>query len=254
VSLLRRMLWPAASARPGQSPLLRIDGLTKRFGGLVANDGVDLRVAEREIVGLIGPNGAGKTTFFNCVTGQLGIDAGRVVFAGDDLTNRPPEAVARAGIARTFQIVKVFKEMTVLDNVMVGAFLRERRGNAARARASAALDLVGLASHASALAGDLPIALQKRLELARAAATGPRLIVLDEALSGLTPAETQEALAVLRTLRERGIALLVVEHVMEVIMSVSDRVVVLDRGKRIAEGPPGEIAHDARVIEAYLGA
>jgi len=248
------MLRPAASARPGQSPLIRIDGLTKRFGGLVANDGVDLRVGEREIVGLIGPNGAGKTTFFNCLTGQLGIDAGRVIFAGADLTNRPPEAVARAGIARTFQIVKVFKEMTVLDNVMVGAFLRERRGNAARARASAALDLVGLASHASALAGDLPIALQKRLELARAAATGPRLIVLDEALSGLTPAETQEALAVLRTLRERGIALLVVEHVMEVIMSVSDRVVVLDRGKRIAEGPPGEIAHDARVIEAYLGA
>ena len=248
------MLRPAASARPGQSPLLRVDGLTKRFGGLVANDGVDLRVGEREIVGLIGPNGAGKTTFFNCLTGQLGIDAGRVVFAGDDLTNRPPEAIARAGIARTFQIVKVFKEMTVLDNVMVGAFLREPRASDARVRASAALDLVGLGSQARALAGDLPVALQKRLELARAAATGPKLIVLDEALSGLTPAETQEALAVLRTLRERGIALLVVEHVMEVIMTVSDRVVVLDRGKRIAEGPPEAIAHDARVIEAYLGA
>jgi branched-chain amino acid transport system ATP-binding protein len=233
--------------------LLQIQGLTKRFGGLVANDGVDLRVGEREIVGLIGPNGAGKTTFFNCLTGQLSIDAGHVVFAGEDLTNRTPEAVARAGIARTFQIVKVFKEMTVLDNVMVGAFLREPRANAARGRASAALDLVGLAAQARALAGDLPVALQKRLELARAVATGPRLIVLDEALSGLTPAETQEALGVLRALRERGIAILVVEHVMEVIMTLSDRVVVLDRGKRIAEGPPEAIAHHAGVIEAYLG-
>ena len=236
------------------SALLQVHGLTKRFGGLVANDGVDLHVREREIVGLIGPNGAGKTTFFNCVTGQLRIDAGRVVFAGDDLTNRPPEVVARAGIARTFQIVKVFKEMTVLDNVMVGAFLRELRATPARGRALSALELVGLAAQAGTRAGDLPVALQKRLELARAVATGPRLIVLDEALSGLTPAETQEALAVVRALRERGIALLVVEHVMEVIMTVSDRVVVLDRGRRIAEGPPEAIAHDARVIEAYLGA
>jgi branched-chain amino acid transport system ATP-binding protein len=234
--------------------LLRVEGLTKRFGGLVANDSVDLRVGEREIVGLIGPNGAGKTTFFNCVTGQLRIDAGRVVFGGFDVTNRPPEVVARAGIARTFQIVKVFKEMTVLDNVMVGAFLRELRASAARVRALAALELVGLAAQAGATAGELPVALQKRLELARAVATGPRLIVLDEALSGLTPAETQEALAVVRALRDRGIALLVVEHVMEVIMTVSDRVVVLDRGRRIAEGPPAAIAHDARVIEAYLGA
>jgi branched-chain amino acid transport system ATP-binding protein len=234
--------------------LLQVQGLSKRFGGLVANDGVDLRVGEREIVGLIGPNGAGKTTFFNCVTGQLRIDAGRVVFAGDDLTNRPPEEVARAGIARTFQIVKVFKEMTVLDNVMVGAFLREPRASAARGRALSALELVGLAAQAGARAGDLPVALQKRLELARAVATGPRLIVLDEALSGLTPAETQEALGVVRALRDRGIALLVVEHVMEVIMTVSDRVVVLDRGRRIAEGPPQAIAQDAKVIEAYLGA
>ena len=234
--------------------LLQVEGLTKRFGGLVANDSVDLRVGEREIVGLIGPNGAGKTTFFNCVTGQLRIDAGRVVFGGFDVTNRPPEVVARAGIARTFQIVKVFKEMTVLDNVMVGAFLRELRASAARVRALAALELVGLAAQAGVTAGELPVALQKRLELARAVATGPRLIVLDEALSGLTPAETQEALAVVRALRDRGIALLVVEHVMEVIMTVSDRVVVLDRGRRIAEGPPAAIAHDARVIEAYLGA
>jgi len=236
------------------APLLLVTGLTKRFGGLVANEAVDLSLGAREIVGLIGPNGAGKTTFFNCLTGQLRIDAGRVVMDGADLTNRTPEAIARAGIARTFQIVKVFKEMTVLDNVMVGAFLREVRTRAARSRAQAALEMVGLEAHALLVAGSLPVALQKRLELARAVATGPRLIVLDEALSGLTPAETQEALGVVRTLRDRGIALLVVEHVMEVIMTVSDRVVVLDRGRRIAEGPPDAIAHDARVVEAYLGA
>jgi len=177
-----------------------------------------------------------------------------VVFDGEDLTNRPPEAVARAGIARTFQIVKVFREMSVLDNVIVGAFLRERTRRAARERALQALGSTGLSQHAQVPAGDLPVALQKRVELARAVATGPKLIVLDEALSGIDAAETHDALEVLRGLRSRGIALLVVEHVMEVIMAVSDRVVVLDAGRRIAVGPPEEIARDPRVIEAYLGA
>jgi branched-chain amino acid transport system ATP-binding protein len=231
-----------------------VEGLTKRFGGLVANDGIDLTVGEREIVGLIGPNGAGKTTFFNCVTGQMRMDGGRVIFAGEDITNRAPEEIARAGIARTFQLVKVFREMSVLDNVVVGAFLRERTRRGARERALEALRVAGLGPVSASAAGELPVALQKRIELARALATGPRLIVLDEALSGLTPAETRDAVEVLRGLRDRAIALLVVEHVMEVIMTLSDRVVVLDAGRRIASGSPVEIAQDPRVVEAYLGA
>jgi branched-chain amino acid transport system ATP-binding protein len=240
-----------ATAAP---PLLVVEGLTKRFGGLLANDRVSLTVGRGEIVGLIGPNGAGKTTLFNGITGQFPVDGGRVVLDGADLTNRPPEAIARAGIARTFQLVKVFREMTALENVMVGAFLRRRARGEAAAKAAAALETCGLAGRADLPAGDLTVAEQKRVEIARALATEPKLIILDEALSGLTPAETQQALAVLRRLREGGLSLLVVEHVMEVIMPLSDRVVVLDAGQRIAEGPPEAIARDPRVIEAYLGA
>jgi branched-chain amino acid transport system ATP-binding protein len=236
------------------APLLEVRGLTKRFGGLLANDRVDLTVARGEIVGLIGPNGAGKTTLFNCLTGQLRSDAGRIVFDSIDLTGKAPEQVARAGIARTFQIVKVFREMTVLENVLVGAFLRERSGSAARRRALSAIETTALLPWTHRPAGELPVALQKRVEIARAVATGPRLLVLDEALSGLDGNETRDALRVLRAIREQGVALLLVEHVMEVIMSISERVVVLEAGRVIAEGPPIAVSRDPRVVEAYLGA
>jgi branched-chain amino acid transport system ATP-binding protein len=234
-------------------PLLEVRGLTKRFGGLLANDRVDLTVGHGEIVGLIGPNGAGKTTLFNCLTGQMRADAGQIVFDAADLTGRSPEQVARAGIARTFQIVKVFREMSVLDNVLVGAFLRERSGTAARRRAVAAIETTALIPWTHRPAGELPVALQKRVEIARAVAIGPRLLVLDEALSGLDGGETRDALRVLRSIRERGVALLLVEHVMEVIMSISERVVVLEAGRVIAQGPPAAVARDPRVVEAYLG-
>ena len=235
-------------------PLLELRAVTKRFGGLVANKEVSLAIGAGEIVGLIGPNGAGKTTLFNCITGSLHADAGRIVFAGADITRARPERICGLGIARTWQLVRTFGRMTVLENVVCGALKRRTRVGEARARARSLLEFTGLASKEDVLAANLTLADKKRLEIARALATEPRLLLLDEAMSGLTPAETAAAVDLVRRIHgELGLALCVVEHVMEVVMPLSQRVVVLDDGEKIAEGPPAEVARNAQVIKAYLG-
>lgn len=233
--------------------LLKVSNLTKRFGGLVANNAVSMEVNEGEIVGLIGPNGAGKTTLFNCISGFYSSDGGSVVFEGKDITRFSADHVCREGMARTFQIVKIFKDMAVLENVMVGAFCRTTSPERARAEALKTLEFVGLAEKKDAPGGSLTIADKKRLELARALATQPRLLMLDETMAGLNPMETREAVELLRKINAQGVTLIVVEHVMEAIMTISDRIAVLDYGKKIAEDIPEKIAQNEEVIKAYLG-
>ena len=235
------------------APLLAVEGLTKRFGGLTANEDVSFTVREGEIVGLIGPNGAGKTTVFNSLAGFFAPSAGSIRLRGEEIAGRPPEAIAGRGLARTFQIVRIFKCMTVLENVLVGALLRHHAIPRALAKAREALRFTGLAWRAEDPAGRLTVAEQKRLEVTRALATEPRLLLLDEVMAGLTAAEVQEAVEMVRRIQARGIACVVVEHVMEGIMPIADRMLVLERGRLIADGPPRAIAHDPAVIAAYLG-
>ncbi len=235
------------------TPLLEVERLTKRFGGLTANEDVSFTVGEGEIAGLIGPNGAGKTTVFNSLAGFFAPSAGSIRFRGEEIAGLPPEAVAARGVARTFQIVRIFKGMTVLENVLVGALLRHRAVPDAVARAREALRFTGLERRAADPAGRLTVAEQKRLEVTRALATEPRLLLLDEVMAGLTAAEVQDAVEMVRRIRDRGIACVVVEHVMEGIMPIADRMLVLERGRLIADGPPRAIANDPAVIAAYLG-
>ena len=236
------------------APLLLLQSCTKRFGGLIANRDVSLAIAHGEIVGLIGPNGAGKTTLFNCISGALHPDQGRIAFDGVDISRARPDRVCHLGIARTWQVVRSFGRMTTLENVMCGALRRTNRVGPARARALELMAFTGLADKADALAAGLTLADKKRLEITRALATGPRLLLLDEAMSGLTPLETAAAVELVRRIHsELGLAICVVEHVMEVVMPLSHRVVVLDRGEKLTEGRPEDIARDERVITAYLG-
>jgi branched-chain amino acid transport system ATP-binding protein len=233
--------------------LLEVIEITKKFGGLTANDHISFTVDEGAIVGLIGPNGAGKTTLFNCITKHYPPSSGRVKFRGVDITHLAPDQICHRGIVRTFQIMRNFSGMTVLENVLVGALCRKHGVEEGRQVALEVLEFTGLLDKKEVMASELTVPDRKRVEVARALATKPALLLLDEAMAGLTPTETTEAVQLVGAIRDRGVTVLMVEHVMEVIMPISDRVVVLDYGQKIAEGPPSEIAQNEQVIDAYLG-
>jgi branched-chain amino acid transport system ATP-binding protein len=235
--------------------LLNIEGLHKSFGGLRAVSDLSLAVGEGEIVGLIGPNGAGKSTVFNLINGVFAPDGGRIEFRGADITGRSPHEVARSGLARTHQIVQPLAEISVLENCTVGACFGRENLPLARARdvAAEAAVFVGLGDRLAMPAAQLTIAGKKRLELARALSARPLLLLLDEVLAGLNPTEVERMLKVIRSIRDQGISILIIEHLMQAIMGLSDRIVVLNSGQKLAEGTPAEIANNRAVIEAYLG-
>ena len=234
-------------------PLLEVQGATKRYGALTVVDDLTMHVEPGEALGVVGPNGAGKTTALSLIAGDVPLTSGRVRFDGQDITRLPAHARCRAGIGRTFQVPATFEDMTVLDNVMVGAFLRHAHRGDARAAALRVLEMTGLGSQTSQRARSLGTPGRKRLEIARVLATGPRMMLLDEALAGLTPAELQQAIALVRRIHELGITLVIVEHIMEVIMTLAQRVLVFNQGHVIAEGKPQDIVANEAVIEAYLG-
>ncbi len=233
--------------------LLEVSNVSKRFGGLTANQDVTFTVDSGQIVGLIGPNGAGKTTLFNCVAGYFAPTSGTITLGGQDIAGRPPEACARAGIGRTFQIARTFTSMTACENVMAAAMLSQHKVSAAREAAMQWLVFVNLDRLADKPAGSMTISEQRRLAVARALAINPRVLLMDEVMAGLNPSEVKEAVDVVLRIRERGIACLIVEHVLEGIMPIADKIVVLDRGSKIAEGTPQEVSNNAAVISAYLG-
>lgn len=233
--------------------MLEVRGLTKRFGGLVAVDAASLDVPAGGIVGLIGPNGAGKTTLFATIAGFLRPEAGSVTFEGQNITGLPPHLICERGMVRTFQITQPFARLSVRENIMVGAYLRTPDRAAAAERAARVAQRVGLASRLEAMAGDLTVAGRKRLELARALATGPKLLLLDEVMAGLNPTEIAEIVGVIRVIRDDGVTILLIEHVMQAVMSLAEHIYVLNDGRMIADGPPAAIAADPAVIEAYLG-
>ncbi|HET7277435.1 MAG TPA: ABC transporter ATP-binding protein [Dermatophilaceae bacterium] len=257
---------PAGSATAGTA-VLQADGVVMQFGGLIAVNNVSMRVDEGEIVGLIGPNGAGKTTFFNCLTGMYKPTRGRVTLLGTELPPRP-RAVVKAGMARTFQNIRLFGNMTALENVMVGRYCRtssmaltsilrgpkfRREEEATRARAQELLEFVGLGKSTELLARNMPYGDQRRLEIARALATDPKLVLLDEPTAGMNPLETRQASDLIFKIRDSGLAVVVIEHDMRFIFGLCDRVLCLVRGELLVEGSPEQVQSDPRVIDAYIG-
>ena len=251
-------------------PVLEVRSMSKHFGGVRALDVVSLDVGEREIVGLIGPNGAGKTSLFNCITGLMAIDGGEILFSESrtPLNGLPSHRILERGVARTFQNLRIFRNMTLWENVAVGfhahsrsglwdALLRTRRFHAEEKRIFQRglefLGFVGLEKQANEMAGNLPYGSQKRLEIARALATGPKLLLLDEPVAGMNPVEKEELSALIRRIRDKGVSILLIEHDMKVVMPLCRRIVVLDEGRKIAEGSPEQIKNNERVIKAYLG-
>ncbi len=233
--------------------ILNVTDMTKDFGGLRAVDNLSLTIDKGQILGLIGPNGAGKSTAFNCIAGVFAPTAGSVTFNGEKINGKKPWNLCKNGLARTFQIVKPFASKSVLYNVTVGAFIATGNRKAAEAKALGVLEELSFADKKDVLSGNLTIADRKRLEIARALATGPKLLLLDEVMAGLRPSEVDEMVAIIKHLRDSGVTIFVIEHIMRAIMALSDRIVVIQFGKKIAEGSPAQIASDENVIKAYLG-
>ncbi|QXE89717.1 ABC transporter ATP-binding protein [Geomonas subterranea] len=234
-------------------PILKVNSVTKCFGGLTAVDDVSFSVEKGEIVGLIGPNGAGKTTLFNVISGYYAPTKGSVIFQGNDISGKPPYHLAGVGIGRTFQVVKPFAGLSVLENVTIASFLKHPKKADAERHAWQVLETTGLADRANVSAAGLTLAGRKRLEISKALALEPSFLLLDEVVAGLNPTEADRTVELIMKLKAQGLTILIVEHIMRVIMNISDRLVVLNFGKKIAEGTPAEVSSDPHVVQAYFG-